>query len=313
MIKPQLAEDAVISEIRYPCIVQPKFDGVRALCADGLFTGRSLDPFAGFEITEYFSNPEFNGLDGEMVLGVNPLSIDRLCNRTTGAMGKFKGVKVMANLHWWIFDDVTDPTLPYKERFARATERVAKLNHHRIHIFPSDWVANRNELNKFIEGHLSAGAEGSIVRNPEAVVKQGRSTRAGQQLWRIKMWSHAEILVWKIVEGEENQNEAKINSLGKSERSSSKKGKVLNGQVGSLSGPLLEDILHPLTKKLLLKRGTMVTIGRGEMTEKEAIDYFKNPSKILKHIATFKFMPHGMMDKPRMPTFKSKRLPQDMS
>ena len=30
-IKPQLAEDAILEKVKFPCIVQPKIDGVRAL------------------------------------------------------------------------------------------------------------------------------------------------------------------------------------------------------------------------------------------------------------------------------------------
>jgi hypothetical protein len=57
-MKPQLAEDAIIDAVRFPCIVQPKIDGVRALNLNGTLTGRSLKPFEGFGITEYFSKPD---------------------------------------------------------------------------------------------------------------------------------------------------------------------------------------------------------------------------------------------------------------
>ena len=52
-LKPQLAEDAILDQVRFPCIVQPKIDGVRALNLNGTLTGRSLDPFKGFGVTEY--------------------------------------------------------------------------------------------------------------------------------------------------------------------------------------------------------------------------------------------------------------------
>lgn len=57
----------------------------------------------------------------------------------------------------------------------------------------------------------------------------------------------------------------------------------------------------------------MVTVGSGEMSVKEATYWFQHQELILNHIVTFKFMPHGMKDAPRMPTFKSKRLKEDMS
>ena len=317
-MKPQLAEDAILDQVKYPCGVQPKFDGVRAgiYSMKGL-TGRSLDPFAGFGITEYFSRPEWLGYDGEMVLGENPYSTERLCNLTSGAMGKFKGVTKMADLHWHLFDYLTPETiqLPYIVRYQMLRDRLAKWTPggKRIHLVPMDIATNRKELDRLIQNHIDLGAEGTIIRNLNALPKEGRPTKTGQQLWRVKSWVTGEIRVDEIIQGESNRNEAKTNSLGKTERSSSKAGKVPNGQVGSLKGPLIEDLLHPHTGVLLLKQGTVVTVSKGEMTTAEAQHYFRNPTELLGWAATFKSMPHGMKDVLRMPTFKSKRLLADMS
>ena len=105
-VKPQLAEDAILDQVKFPCIVQPKIDGVRALNLNGTLTGRSLKPFEGFGITEYFSRPEFIGLDGEMTLGSKPNCANRLCSLTAGAMGRSQDVAEMPDLHWWVFDHV---------------------------------------------------------------------------------------------------------------------------------------------------------------------------------------------------------------
>ncbi len=276
-----------------------------------------MDPFAGHGVTEYFSRPKFLGKDGEMVLGDDPYSTNRLCHLTAGAMGKFKGVERMANLHWHVFDYLTELTvgLPYIARYQILSDRLnrrAPLDG-RIHLVPSDFATNRAELDRLTMYHLDLGAEGVIIRNPNALVKPGRPTKKGQELWRFKIWMDAEILVTNLIEGEENRNEAKLNTLGKSERSSSKAGKVPNGQIGSVQGPLLADIIHPISKQLLLRKGTVVTVGSGEMSVAEATSWFRDPKQIVGHIVTFKFMPHGMKDAPRMPTFKAKRLPEDMS
>jgi len=317
-VKPQLAEDADLDAVIFPCGVQPKFDGVRAGVYSSVgLTGRSLDPFAGFGITDYFSRPEWIGYDGEMVLGENPYSTDRLCHLTAGAMGKFKGVTTMANLHWHLFDLVNAETekWPYLARYMMLRDRLAKWTPGggRLHLVPMDIAENRQRLNQLIQNHIDLGAEGTIIRNLNALPKPGRPTKSGQQLWRVKSWMTGEIRVDEIIEGASNRNEAKTNSLGKTERSSAKAGKVPNGQIGSLKGPLLEDLIHPHTGVRLLKQGTMVTVSKGEMSTAEAKAWFEDPSQILKWAATFKCMPHGMKDVLRMPTFKSKRLRQDMS
>jgi DNA ligase-1 len=312
-IKPQLAEDAILEKVKFPCIVQPKIDGVRALNLNGTLTGRSLKSFEGFGITEYFSRPEFMGLDGEMILGDKPNCTERLCSLTTGAMGRFKDVEEMPDLHWWVFDYLPDPSMPYRSRYTLLETKVEELNHPRIHLVPKMTIRNTAELQGFIAHYFDLGYEGAILRNPDAPYKEGRATQKGQELWRVKSWADAEILVTGITEGEVNMNEAKKNALGRTERSSAKAGMVPNLQVGSIQGVLLADFHCPITGKLLFPKGLEITVGSGEMTVAEATRYFQRPKEIVGHIVKFKHMTHGVKDKPRFPTYISHRLPQDMA
>ncbi len=313
--KPALADDAMLEIVEFPCWVMPKIDGVRALNVHGTLTGRSLDPFEGYLITEYFSRPGFMGLDGEMTLGDKPNCTDRLCSKTTGAMGRFKGVTEMADLHWWAFDYITPDTLslPYSERYAALEARLKVLDHHRVHLVPYEVVSNPEELNAAIAKFANEGYEGTIIRNPRALHKSGRPTKKGQQLWRVKPWADAEILVTGITEGTSNQNAAEKSTLGRTKRSSAKAGMVPNGQVGSIQGTLLSDFHDPITGALLFKKGLEITVSPGEMTVAEAMDLFEHPEKIVGHIVKFQHMTHGVKDLPRFPGYKSHRLPQDMS
>lgn len=313
-IKPQLAEDAILEAVQFPVWVQPKIDGVRAMNLGGTLTGRSLDPFAGYGITDYFSKPEFIGLDGEMTLGSKANCTNRLCSLTTGAMGRFKGVDTMPDLHWWCFDYLAEHTLklPYEARYEALNMRLLALDHERLGKVPSIVVHSAEVLKQQIADFAEQGYEGTIIRNPRALYKPGRATKKGQELWRVKPWADAEILVTGITEGEMNGNEAKKNTLGRTERSSAKAGMILNGQVGSVQGVMLADFHDPLTGKLLFEKGLPITVGSGEMSVEEAIDYFKNPKKIVGHIVKFKHMTHGVKDKPRFPTYMSHRLATDM-
>jgi len=314
-MKPQLAEDAIIDAVRFPCIVQPKIDGVRALNLNGTLTGRSLKPFEGFGITEYFSKPKFAGLDGEMTLGSKPNCTERLCSNTTGAMGRFKDVTEMADLHWWVFDHLGEYSHDghYSWRYKYLAEQVGRLNHVRVHLVPMYEVFGPNELQRHISQFANQGYEGTIIRNPDAAYKEGRATLKGQELWRVKPWADAEILVTGITEGQVNGNEAKTNALGRTERSSHKAGMVPNGQVGSIQGVMLADFHDPLTGKLLFAKGLPVTVGSGEMTVAEATRYFQNPKQIVNHVVKFAHMTHGVKDLPRFPIYKSHRLAEDMS
>lgn len=313
-MKPQLANDVDFDTLPYPVWGMAKIDGVRAMTTTGRLTGRSLDPFKGSGVSEMFSDAELAGFDGEMTLGRDPTA-DRLCSLTTGAMGAFKGITEPPDLHWWLFDMLTPDTVgrDYADRY-RALERKLRSMAYdpRIHIVPAKGVANKAEALALYKEYLDAGYEGIIFRNPRAKAKPGRPGKALQELVRAKPWMDSELLVTGVTEGEKNNNEKKKNTLGNSERSSAKAGKVPNGQVGSIQGTLLEEIHSPVTGALLFAKGLPVTISSGKMTEKEAAFYFENQAQIVGHIAKFQHLAHGVKDLPRMGGYISFRLPEDL-
>ncbi len=311
-MKPQLANDAILETLKYPVGVQVKIDGVRALNINGTLTGRSLDPFKGFGITEFWSLPQLAGLDGEMTLGDNPASTDRLCSLTTGAMGAFKGVTEVAKLHWWLFDDLTKPADPYKVRYERLKQRVQALSMPQVHLVPLHIANNREELDALIARFFDEGYEGAIIRNLAAPAKEGRPSKVKQELVRVKGWMDSEMLVTGFTEGQTNTNEAKTNTLGRTERSSAKDGMVPNGMVGSIHGTMIGDCFHPITGEKLFADGLPITIGTGTMTDAELLDYFKHPEKLVGHPVKFKHLAHGVKDLPRMGNYISHRLKEDM-
>jgi DNA ligase-1 len=317
--KPPLAEDAILEQQRFPCWEEPKIDGVRAMNVTGRLVGRSFDEFKGYMISDFFSRPGFLSFDGEMTLGEDPKAM-ALCSSTTGAMGRIyeegnkkKLLTQMADIHWWVFDDLSQPHLPYADRYDILDKRVRALGHHRVHLVPFTICKNMTELKAALARNANDNYEGTITRNPNAPIKEGRATLKGQEIWRFKPWADAEILVTGITEGNINANEAKKNTLGRTERSSSAAGLIPNGQVGSIQGTLVADFYDPISGRLLFKKGLEVTVGSGEMTVQKAEHYFKNPGEIVGHLVKFKHMTHGTKDQPRFPTYISHRLKEDMS
>jgi DNA ligase-1 len=232
-------------------------------------------------------------------------------------MGRFKSVTEMADLHWWVFDYLPDERritmLTYEDRYTALAAKVNSLNHPRIHIVPGFECSKLEELKYYMASFADSGYEGTIIRNPRALFKEGRATQKGQELWRVKPWADAEILVTGITEGAKNGNEAKRNTLGRTERSSAAAGLIPNGQVGSIQGTMVTDFHDPITGRLLFPKGLEVTVGSGEMTVKEAAYYWEHPDEIVGHLVKFKHMTHGVKDQPRFPTYISHRLKQDMS
>lgn len=307
-MKPHLACDFDPAKLKFPVIGMPKIDGVRALNLNGTLTGRSLKKHGNPYVTALFSGPEFIGFDGELAVG--EWTHADLCRMTSSAVGRGYGEPEVT---WWIFDLLDEYTvnLPYAERYFQAEKKVLALNLPHLRVVPAVMIFDMAQLEKFEAGCLEAGFEGVILRDPAGMHKSGRATvRQGAYL-RIKRFIEEEALVLSIEEAMENQNVAKTNELGRSERSSHQENLVPKGMVGNMICEMLKDVYDG--DKLLFKKGQVVTVGPGAMPHDERIENFKHPEKLVNQIIKFKFFPKGVKDKPRFPTYVTIRNKADIS
>lgn len=311
-MKPMLAEDWDEATVRFPVMVQPKIDGVRALNLFGTLTGRSLKTFKNKHVTGLFSHSMFLGFDGEMA--AESETHPDLCRLTTSALGTIEGQPYVL---WHLFDYVTQETrsLPYWQRLDRLKERVNDINYRAPHlgqhlrIIPRVECGRLATLQTYYNECMEKGYEGAIIRDPVGVHKAGRSTVREGGLLRIKMFADAEGVVKRIVEGETNLNEATINALGHTERSTHQANMVSNGLVGTLIVELVAD-LHVGDK--VFPKGTEVTVSAGRLTSEERAFYLLHPAEIVGKLAKFQYFPHGVKDKLRFATFQSLRMKEDM-
>ena len=106
-------------------------------------------------------------------------------------------------------------------------------------------------------------------------------------------------IVLEVIEGNTNNNEAEINELGNTFRSSHKENLSPNGMVGSL-----------IVKSV--STGQIDTISAGKMTHDERKFYFLNQNKIIGSIVKYKHFATGVLNKKRFPRFIGFRLAEDM-
>jgi ATP-dependent DNA ligase len=66
MFKPMLADPVNLSILKYPAVVSPKLDGVRATIVSGTLLSRSLKPFGNRALATLKSDYP---LDGELIVG----------------------------------------------------------------------------------------------------------------------------------------------------------------------------------------------------------------------------------------------------
>lgn len=315
-MKAMLATDYEEAKLRFPVLAQPKIDGVRGVNFFGTLTGRSLKQHRNKYTTKFYSHSCLVGLDGE--LAANHECHPDLCRLTSSALGTIEGEPFTL---WWLFDYVTPQTikLPYQERYAALIERIRELHHlnnavwQHLRLVPSVLCNNMEELLACDTKWLEEGYEGTIIRDPNGSYKQGRSTVREMGLLRIKRFIESEAIIMDIVEGETNLNEAQINELGRTFRTSHKEGKVPNGLVGSMICKQLGDVFDPQNPDIkILEDGQEITVSPGSMTEEEKKFYFENKGRIIGRITKYKFFPKGMKDKPRFPNHQSFRMESDL-
>ena len=300
-IKPMKARDWIPEKVQFPCYYQTKIDGVRAMNLDGNLVARTLKPHNNRYITNKYSQEQYKGLDGEMYLTeLGPRHPD-LCRETSSALRREHGEP---DIIWFVFDYITEETidLPYEDRLFILENKVDSLCDPNIGVVPSVVIHNMSEFEELDSHALEIGYEGSMLKSIKAKYKEGRSDKH-MQSWRIKRFIEEECLVTSISEGNSNQNEAKVNALGHTERSSHQENLVPNGQVGQVHGVTLKDMKDPTNGKVLVPKGSNITIGPGELTLSERLHILKNPSILVGNVIVYKAFPKGIKDKPRFPTF----------
>lgn len=294
--KPFLCCDADLSKMKFPCLGFRKIDGVRMLNIDDKAVGRSLKPHANKHVTAKFSKPIYDGFDGEVTFGY--IQGDSLCRDTTSVLNTIEGTpEVVWNLFEYIPKHLQDK--PYKERYNALERYWDDYPDKHIKIVPYTVINSIEEAEAFYQESLDLGYEGAIFRDPEAPHKSGRCTAKEAAYVRMKPSSDKEAIVLRLEEAMENLNEAKVNELGHTERSSHKENKVGKGMVGML---VCRDVLS----------GQEINVGAGKMTHGERYYFWDNPEEIVGKFIKYKSMDSGVKDKPRFPRFMSIRAESDM-
>lgn len=316
-MNPQLVNNWLEDKTRLPTWQQPKWDGVRGLYILDQFTGRSLKAFKNKALTAFWSAPQFKWLDGELIYPGADESTPRLCSITTGLTGRVNATEVPD----WIVFDYVDPALlnrgaTYRDRFDVLTDMVithqkaGTPGYDKIQLIENYPVKTLAEVLEMDEGFLERGLEGSILRNPDAYYKEGRPSTKVQEIMRIKNFIDFEFRIDSLYEAMENQNEAKTNELGHTERSSHKANKVAKGMVGGFNGTLLDDVMY--RGKKLFEKGQPIKVGAGQSTHEERKRWWENPDEVCGKIGKGKTFPQGTKDKLRMPIFLCLRSQEDM-
>lgn len=292
--KPMLAATAkTIEEVPRPCLVSPKLDGIRVIITEAGPVTRKLKAVPNTKAFAYLNRPELLGLDGEIVWGA-PNASDVMSATQTGTM-TINGPDPSQGMTFFVFDDVTDPELPFGLRLNAARNRIADLGPEfsRVVFLEHTLVEQVSELIDIEEAYVSCGYEGMMARDPFGRYKYGRSTLNEGILVKVKRFVDAEATIVGFKELMHNENEAQRDNLGRTKRSTHAEGLVAGGVLGSF---------------VCTAEGFEQEFDCGSgLNAAQKAEFWNRRDELNGATITFKYMPYGVKDKPRHPVFKGLR------
>lgn len=279
--QPMLAHSKVpdLNEVKYPCLIQPKLDGIRCLMVDGVAYSRKMKPIPNKYIQEKLKG--LHGLDGELMVHGD-------FNAVQSAVMSIEGNPDF----YYVVYDKWDSDYLYNTRQVEVKESVMKLNSKYVAAIDSGVVDTPQEAAKELEHYLKAGYEGAILRSFDSPYKQGRSTAREGYLLKLKKFDDSEATVVGFVERMHNSNKKEVDERGYTKRSSKKEGMIPAGTLGAL---------------VLDWDGVTVECGSG-FTDEQRKEIWDNRGEYLHRIVTFKYQGVSAKGVPRFPIYKGWRL-----
>jgi DNA ligase-1 len=262
-------------------VISYKLDGIRALVIDGVVMSRKLIPIPNEHVQRTFGG--FEHFDGELICG-DPTDKDAY-SKTYSAVMKKTGEP---DVTFHVFDHIEHPDDDYCIRLKRCT---ANLLPDIVRMVPQVGVNNERQCRDREEYFLGLGYEGAMLRllsGPKSKYKFGRSTAKECTLLKIKNFTDSEATIIGFEEEMANNNEATLDELGRTKRSSHAENKVGKGRLGALV--------------CLTKEGVQFNIGSG-FTAAQREDLWAEREALLGTLTKFKHFLVGAQTAPRFPIF----------
>ena len=292
-IRPLLSCEVPLDKVKFPIYISTKFDGIRALVIDSVVYSRSLKPIRNKHVQKLFGKPEYNGFDGELIVG-DIYAKDVFQKTTSGVMSEDGTPEV----RFYVFDLWNMPDEDYESRQRVLQDLLLQDSTMSCVVYTTIHKCQTVEdLEFFLNHEKNVGGEGLIGRKPDGVYKYGRSTPREQLSIKFKFFEQGEFEVAGFTERMHNTNEQKRDELGYAERSSAKDGLVPTNTLGSL---------------VLKYNDTTFSCGTG-FDDKLRKEIWDNKDKYLGKLASIRYMSVGSKDLPRVPSFQGFRHSDDIS
>lgn len=296
--RPLLAAKTTDEDLRrltWPMLASPKIDGIRALVVNGKLVSRTLKSIPNQYTQALFGRPELEGLDGELVVG-EPWDRNLMQQTTSGVMshGGFPKIR------YFVFDK-WDAGGIFNWRTSVADTKAylqKKWNDLPIEYVGHVLLLSYDELISYEADCLAKGYEGVMLRDPNGMYKQNRSTLRERILLKVKRFHDAEAIILDYSPLLRNVNAAQRDERGYTKRSTHQDNKLADELIGSIC-------------VIDCESGVVFDVGSG-FTEAQRQDLWDKRESLVGRIIKYKSFSIGVKEKPRFPIFLGFRSPLDM-
>ena len=154
---------------RFPCFVQPKLDGVRAVGSNGLFS-RVRKPFA--HLTHIVNElPSDIILDGELY--TNKLTFQEIVGLVKRETLSPEALQKQQQIKYYVYDIINDK--PYADRHRDLLVLFSKHSFENIVLVQTETCSSDAHMKEMHNKYVSDGYEGIMLRNPTGYYKNSRS------------------------------------------------------------------------------------------------------------------------------------------
>jgi DNA ligase-1 len=197
-ILPMLAHDFHKrgKDIKLPCYVQAKLDGVRCIFKNGILTSRQGKVFPNMEhIVNDLKDVELV-LDGELYS--DTLSFQQFVGLVRKKKHNAAEKVLLRQVKYWVYDCVNDK--PFEERHGALKEMFygARAFGH-VEMLSTDECRTKAELKGFHDRFVAEGKEGLIIRNKTGLYQLAARSK---DLQKFKEFEDAEFTVVEFTDGE---------------------------------------------------------------------------------------------------------------
>jgi DNA ligase-1 len=292
--RPMLAASQSISEadvplLKYPIMVSPKLDGIRCLITEAGPVTRNLKPIPNKFIRDKLSCLPV-GLDGELIVG-KMTGLD-VWNRTQSGVMSEDGEP---DFIFHVFD-FFEYSGPFEDRLREARNSISFTPPTACPVYhlPHEKVWMPERLHKLEEHAVNQGFEGIMIRDPAGAYKHGRATRKEATLLKYKRFEDAEAIIVGFKERMHNANEAKVNALGLTERSTHKANKVGTDTLGAFCCRMIDE-----GRVIILNSDFDLS----SFTDEQRASFWERRDSLIHKVVKFKFQGLTPDGKPRFPIF----------